>query len=210
MIAILVSSGLETLLNGLLRQDPQAQTFLEPLVDKTIALHLTDIALSLYLLAHRQGIQVQSSFSGNADVTLRGKASAFAKMHFDANQADALFKGAIQIEGDLEVAKQLQNLFRHIEFDWEEWISRISGDVVARQFSNLIKTISTQARNNIETMQMDISEYLQEEKQRLVPAFELRDLLDRIDETRMDTDRMEARIARLTSLLSDQKTGLTR
>ena len=92
---------------------------------------------------------------------------------------DTLFEGAVEIQGDTETGQQLQDILASAEWDWEEQLSRFTGDVVAHQVGTLARRARRLLGSSRDTLERDISEYLQEEC------------------LRADLDRLSARVERL-------------
>ena len=109
----------------------------------------------------------------------------------------ALLEGAVTIVGDTETAQQFQEILSGSDWDWEEQLSHVTGDVLAHQTGKLVRQAKQFARDSRESLQHDISEYLQEEARLLPPRTEMQYFLEGVDELRAATDRLAARVHRL-------------
>jgi ubiquinone biosynthesis protein UbiJ len=105
--------------------------------------------------------------------------------------------GEIDIQGDMELGRAFQGLLRSIDVDWEEQLSRITGDVVAHQFGRSLRRSLAWGQKAADTLVMNISEYLQQESRDLPPRPVVEQFMGAVDTLRADTDRLEARIGRL-------------
>ena len=83
------------------------------------------------------------------------------------------------------------------DFDWEEQLSRVTGDVVAHQFGKAVRSVRRFVTQSTETLSLDITEYLQEEARLLPAKTEIMQHLQDVDRIRADTDRLDARLHRL-------------
>jgi ubiquinone biosynthesis protein UbiJ len=103
----------------------------------------------------------------------------------------------LEIEGNLDLGQHITDLFDRLEIDWEEYISRYTGDVAAYQIGRIGKRIKKFHQHARSTLTQQINEYTHEEIQ-LVPAIEeLNDFYHDVDELRMDVDRVESKIVNL-------------
>jgi len=163
-----LAAALETALEFYLKQDPVALQQCENLEGKVIALDITGLNLSLYFVPGAEGILVAGHYEGEPDTRLRGSPFGFARLTLGPRE-DALFKGAVEIQGDTEIGQQFQDILSAVDWDWEEQLSQFTGDVIAHQVGSLARKTAKFANSSRNTLQRDISEYLQEEA-RLLPS----------------------------------------
>jgi len=192
----LLTAALESALDLYLKQDPDALRRCAALQDKVIAVNLTDTEFTLYFLPDAEGIKVLGFYEGEPDTLLRGTPAGFARLALEARE-DALFHGAVEISGDTETGQQFQDLLTGVDWDWEEQLSKLTGDMIANQVGELVRKGQKWLGESRETVQQDFSEYLQEEARLLPTRTELNAFLDDVDQLRADTDRMAARVERL-------------
>jgi ubiquinone biosynthesis protein UbiJ len=86
---------------------------------------------------------------------------------------------------------------RRLDLDWEEELSRWLGDSLARKLGNLGRRSARVARESVQTLAMDLSEYLRFEKQALPDRTEVDEFNADVDTLRNDVERLKARINRL-------------
>jgi ubiquinone biosynthesis protein UbiJ len=194
--ATTLAAALETALDLYLQQDSQAVRRCTALEGKIIALDIVGLGLSLYFLPGSDGIQVSSHYEGDVDTRLTGSPFGFAQLALVPRE-DALFKGAVEITGDTETGQQFQDLLANTDWDWEEQLSHLTGDVIARQIGNLARLSGKFISDSRHTLEQDVSEYLQEEKHLLPTRSEVDHFLQDADQLRSDVDRLNARIERL-------------
>ena len=197
-VSAVAFATLEQLLNQAIRLDPETPARLVPLQGQVIELQLVGLGLSLYLIPEPNGIQLFSAFEGEPDCTLRGTPLALARMRGSRESADQLFSGSVEITGDSEVAHRFGEFISGLDIDWEEQLSRLSGDVIAHEVGNLTRYLLNWGEQQGATTRQNLQEYLQEELRLLPGRLEIEPLLREIDRLRDDTARLEARIARLS------------
>lgn len=195
----LVCASLEAAVNRVLRLDPDTLARLTALSGKVIAVELRGLNTALYLVPEKSGLNVFSRFDGEPDTALRGTPLALARMGLEKHAGDSLFAGDVEIIGDTELGQEFREILDGLDIDWEEQLSLVTGDAVAHQIGNAVRSASAWGKKTLETLSRDAAEYLQEESRDLPNRGEVESFLTDVDELRSDVDRLEARIKRLES-----------
>jgi len=189
----LFASAIELVLNRSLRFDPQSKASMANLNDRVLAIGLEGLGIDLYFSTQDEQFQVRLHNEQEAATWIRGTPTALAGMGLGSSGRP----GAVQIQGDAELARSYQQFFEQLNPDWEEAIAQRFGDVIGHRLSSAIKGLRQwllQARADTAAMTGD---YLREESGLLITALELDDFLEAVDEIRDDTERLAARIAQL-------------
>ena len=209
-------AAMETGLNQLLAMDPETFKRLVRFRGKIIAFHFSDMHQTLYFFPDHQGIQMLSHYDGEADTTITGSLPAFARMAMasDNHKTATVFRGDIKISGDITLGQHFQSLFKHLDIDWEQHLSRITGEVVAHSLGNRARGALAWGRQTFKLLGQDVSEYVQYETRDVASGPEVEGFNAQIDQLRSDVERAEARINRLASAyqefsLSKTKTSNT-
>jgi ubiquinone biosynthesis protein UbiJ len=197
-----LAAALESALELYLGQDPDAAGRAGALQGKVIALSITGTGLTLYFLPAADGVQVLSRYDGPVDTRLSGSPLGFARLALDRRE-DALFQGAVQIEGDTDTGQMFQELLSDVDWDWEEQLSHVTGDVLAHRAGELARHARQFFEARRETLFQDSGEYLQEEARLLPTRVEVAYFLADVDRLRDDTERLQARIQRLFKTLDE-------
>jgi len=169
----------------------------EDMEGKVIAIEITGINETLYLFPGMDGIMLMSDFDGEADTTLSGTPLALARLSLEKNALPVLFSGDVTITGDTRLGHQFKNILASLDIDWEEQLSRITGDLFARQIGNGVKDLSSWLKRSKQSFDLDIGEYLQEESHILPTRPEVDRWVGNVDELRNAIDRLQARVNRL-------------
>lgn len=193
----LVCAFLETALNRYLTLDPEARQRLLPMHGRVIALELTGIGETLYLVPSPNRLQLLGSYEGSPDCLLRGTPLAFSGMGGQRASAERLFSGDVEISGDTELGHSFGRVMADIDIDWEEQLSRVTGDIIAHQVGNLWRGARAWSSDTGETLAMDIGEFLQQELRLLPVRAEIDQFLSAVDQLRDDSERLQARFERL-------------
>lgn len=181
-------------LNAALAQDPETKTKLTQFESRCIAIKIKDFNQTIVMSVKQQQLYLTTSSEQPIDLTITGDALTLAKLGSDP---ESLFSADIDINGDVQFAKQLRDLLEGFDFDWEAQLARITGDTLAYPIAHGIRQSSSWAKKNTVSMQETIAEYLREESRLLLDKSEVKSYLQDIDILRADFDRLEARIKRL-------------
>jgi ubiquinone biosynthesis protein UbiJ len=143
----------------------------------------------------------ESAGSERVDATIKGSPFALFQLAGITAAYNPAHTARTSVGGDAEIANSYRHLFTLARPDMEEELSRIVGDLPARQLSLLAKRTAGWARKARRTAGENIAEYLQEESRDLVNKPELDEFLQGVDAAREAVDRVEARLARLEQRL---------
>ena len=196
-ITTAMAAALEAGLNQVLKLDPETLERLGQLQGKVIAIELRGLSITLYMIPEQQGLNVFADYEGEPDTVLRGTPIAMLRMGAAQHAGDVLFAGDVEISGDVELGQQFRDILDGLDIDWEEHLSRITGDAVAHKVGNLVRGALDWGKKTADTLAQDSAEYLQEESRDLPNRYEVEEFLAQIDQLRSDVDRAEARITRL-------------
>jgi ubiquinone biosynthesis protein UbiJ len=196
-LAMSVTAGLETALNTALRLDPATFNRLAKFSDKVIAIELQGLDLTLYLLPGSNGISLMSQYGAEPDTTLSGTPLAMAKMALGPDASSVLFAGEVTIRGDVETGQRFKRLLDELDIDWEEQVSRFSGDILAHKLGDLVRATTAWGQQTLNILGQDAAEYLQQEGQDLPIPITVRQFMQEVDALRDNTARLEARVGRL-------------
>jgi ubiquinone biosynthesis protein UbiJ len=194
----IISRGLESAFNRYLRLDPAAGARLVGLDGRVIALELRGLDLSLVFRVQGQGIAIVDEPELKPDTVLSGTPLSITRLGFGrGNATGTLFSGEVEIAGDVETGQAFKAILDAIDIDWEEQLSRLTGDVLAHQLGNAARHTGSWLDHVRLTLERDLSEYLQEELRVVPTRIEIENLIEDIGRLGMDADRLEARIKRL-------------
>lgn len=199
-----LAATLESTLELYLNQNPSALKRCSGMAGKCVAITLTGTNVTLYFLPDTGGIQVLSQYEGDIDTLLTGSPLGFARLGLDSRE-NALFQGAVHIEGDAAIGQQFQDIFTGSSWDWEEQLSHFTGDIIAHQTGKLVQHTQQFLHDVSSTFADNSSEYLQEEAQLLPTRAETGYFLEEVDKLRADTDRLGARVERLLNSANSSK-----
>ncbi len=198
MIPATLTAAVETALNHWLQLDPETRHLLPQFQDRIIEWQLPEFSQSLFFFCNGEGFQVLAEYEGKVDTLLVAKLSGLVRS-MNKQTEKALFDGDLKISGDTELGQAFQKLLTSVDFDWEEQLSHLTGDIVAHQVGNAARSLRQFFSKTGNTFADNLSEFLQEEARILTGKSEIDAFMRQVDELRSGTDRLEARIHRLLS-----------
>jgi ubiquinone biosynthesis protein UbiJ len=105
----------------------------------------------------------------------------------------------VGLDGDAALGSTVQFLFRNLQWDVEEDLSRVVGDVVAHRVAGAARAFSAWQRRAAGRLGENISEYLKDEAGLLMHSYELDAFGREVDEVRDAVERLDKRIQRLAA-----------
>jgi ubiquinone biosynthesis protein UbiJ len=193
----LIALTLETLLNQALRWETSSLEALNKLSGKIIRIEIQNIGLNLSLFPDNQGFIVLSDYQGEANVRISTNLFSLLQLLL---QREASFSNNpdVTITGKISIAQDLFQFLKTLDIDWEEQAARWLGDIPAHKLGNLFRQCETYSNQGLKNLQLNISEYLQEESRQLPTRLEIENFLNGVDTLRDDLERLEQRVRRLT------------
>ena len=189
---------LEAALNRNVAQSRKAQALARQLDGRVIALIVQGTPLTVFFKAHDGRIELGTRHEGATDASLSG--TPISLLALAGPQAESgLRGGSVRIEGEAEIAQKFRDLLEQARPDFEEELSRVIGDVAARQVANFARGFLDWGRKASGAFAGNVAEYLQEEGRDVPARVEIEEFLAGVDELRESADRLEARLARLES-----------
>lgn len=185
----------ESVVNGALRFDPGSRQALGRLEGRVLAVEVTRPAMRFYLLPHGDGLAIHSHHDGEADSCIKG--SPLALMSLLQSERLNLADSGVEVFGGTGLLSELQDIAGNLDIDWEDALGRIIGDVAAHQGANAIRGFSGWLEGRRATFERLLGEYLSEELQTTPARAELEHYYREVDELRLATDRLAARIEAL-------------
>jgi ubiquinone biosynthesis protein UbiJ len=197
-----LTSTVQKALNTYLALDPDSKLRLAALQGQVVTVELLAVGIIFHLTFSASGIELQTGPIEHADTVIKGTPLRLLHLALAPRQnRQQFFADDVAIEGNLELGQLVIDLFDHIEVDWEEILSRFIGDVSAHHIGQIGKKFQSMFTRTRDILTQDVSEYLHEEIDFFPPREALSDFFHDVDEIRMDTDRLEARINHVENTL---------
>lgn len=178
--------------------DPDTRERIKELDGRVVEIVFTGLEQTLCVTIDQGAVLFSRTPEREPDLRLKGTPIAFARYVMGRDRLE-LTESGIKIEGDIGLAQRFVGVLRQLDIDWEEWASRYVGDVVAYRAGRFAESVRSWAESSRRQFQQDVTEYLQEEVRLLAPRDRVARLMNDIDATRSDVERLAQRIKRLQS-----------
>ncbi len=185
---------LESILNRNIAGSSRARGLLAQVAGRSMELRLSASPLRLRFVADTERLSILPGGDQPADAVIEGTPFALARLAI-GDPAQSIRAGGAQVSGDAEIAQGFQKLFAAAQPDFEEELSRLTGDVAAHHLANLARDTRDFMRRAGSTFAQNVAEYLSEEGRDVPARTEVDEFLDGVDRLREAADRLEARIA---------------
>lgn len=195
------TATLELIINAALKLDPESMKNLADFDGKIIQIKIQGLGLDFFLQPSPQGVIIMNHYAGAADAILAGRPLKFAEMAL-GDERKVLFSGDVTISGDVELGQNFKRWMDRLDIDWEEQLSKITGDIVAHKTGNLLRGATAWGLQALNTISQNTADYLKEEGEQLPLAEDVDIFVQQVDDLRDSVDRIEARLAQLKATLS--------
>ena len=192
----------ESGVNRVLRLDSTALARMRPLTGKVIAVECASPALQLFILPSDEGLLLAGQWAADADCTLRAPASSLLHLALSKDKTAVLHGPQVDLEGDSHVLMELAAILQDLELDWEFELSRWIGPVATALIAGHVRSRANWYQHGFASLNQNLAEYLSEEARTLVGEREAQARFDELDQLKLDLDRLEARVERLSRSLN--------
>ncbi len=195
--------ALQTAFNRYIELDPDSTKRLQALRGKVVCLQVDSVDLSIWFIFNENQVEVVEEFGDTADAVIAGGPfSLFAQ----AIGQRSIFDGDVKITGDVDTAQRFSRCLTEIDVDWEEHLSRLTGDAVAHQVGRFSRGFKQWINERKDGFQENTADYLRDESASLPHDWELTEFVEQVDDLRDRVDLLEARIK---TELADKAAGKT-
>ena len=210
-----VAAIAERALNRVVRLDPEFIERLVPLQGRAIVVHVRD-------LEHRYHIEIEAGgfsitpigFSSeiafgsedderNVDLRISGPPLGLCRLLIELGREDGTVPDSVRLTGDLGLVQELRRAVSGLHIDWEEEVSRFTGDVAAHELGRVARATWRWGRGAARSMAANMSEFLQEEARLLPSRLEVEEFLNGVDAIRDDVERLAQRVERIAAEVAE-------
>ena len=181
----------ERAVNHVLRGSPLALERLRPHAGRTVAFHVGPFALALTVQTTGEVAAAMPGAPRDLDV----RVSPFLVPRLVAREEAAF--GAIEMQGDAELARDVSFLVRNLSWDVEEDLSRVVGDIAAHRMVGAARGLARWSRDASLRMAQGAAEYWTEESPLVASRVKVEGFGRDVSELRDAVARLEKRVERL-------------
>lgn len=198
MLSQAVLVPLELSVNQLLQYDGAALQTIAADSGRLIAVEI-DHLTPVYIRLLDSGISFSLHNEAAADVIMRGSLADFAALAKADNKANQLINSGIDMDGDTELSIRLTKMVQSLDIDWEALIQPLAGSLMAHQIGKGVRSLMKWSQSTGASYQMASKDYLEDEAQLITPEPLLAEFADQVDELRLASDRLQARLNVITT-----------
>jgi ubiquinone biosynthesis protein UbiJ len=138
----LIAALLQSAINHVLRFAPATSQELAGLQDRTLRLDFTAPELQLILRIGRGKVVFQPAEPGQpADAVLTGPLLSVLRQVGMKTTPGQQLSGPVKVRGDVELVERIAMVMRQHDYDFEEPLSRLVGDVAAHQAGQALRSV---------------------------------------------------------------------
>jgi ubiquinone biosynthesis protein UbiJ len=195
-IQSLLANFLERVLHQMFSLDKTRAYPFGQLAGRAIHIELRDLELHFILFPDQEGMIVLDHYEGEIDTHIVGTPLTLLRLLFDSTTT-LTEHPEITIRGNFTVAQQLLRALQGLNIDWEEHLAQWVGDIPAHHLGTTVQRSQQYAYDIAHSLQLNFSEFLQEESRTLPAPAEMEHFLNSVDILRDDLERLEQRVRRL-------------
>lgn len=189
----LVTAVIETSLNTLVNDDPALVRRLSRLKGQIIQVNLKELNKTLTFVFSQQ-IDVLSEYEGQPDCYLSLNLSVLPELREQSNITKLIKQDKLILEGDIQLAQKFSQLMTDCKPDLEEWLSRVTGDVVAHTLVQSVKNVGGLVAKQATKHQNHFAQILTEEWKIAPAPLEVAHFCDQVDDVKSSAARLEAKL----------------
>lgn len=181
--------------NKLLRLDPETSKLCAEMQGHIIAIQLSDVDKTIYFHPGSWGMRLSlQAPSKEVDATIRGHVLGLLSLSKQQDRISTAIQERIEISGNTRVAQKFQKILTGIDIDWEEQLSKFTGDIIAYRVGQGLRKTHHWVMHNLNAFALSGREYLQEETHQLPTQPEFMQFKQAVTTIRDDVERLEALI----------------
>lgn len=189
----LVTAVIETSLNTFVNDDPALVRRLSRLKGQIIQVNLKELNKTLTFVFSQQ-IDVLSEYEGQPDCYLSLNLSVLPELREQSNITKLIKQDKLILEGDIQLAQKFAQLMTDCKPDLEEWLSRVTGDVVAHTLVQGVKNVGGFVAKQATKHQNHVAQVLTEEWKIAPAPLEVAHFFDQVDDVKSSAARLEAKL----------------
>lgn len=179
------------IIQHLLAQNAWSAPMLQPFAGQSVQLDFVLFRTALVILEN--GSLAIAGETNVPDATITMPPSLLARLL----AKDEAARMQIRIDGDTHLATAVGKVLSHIRWDYEDDLSRVTGDVSAGQIGEFTRQTVSTVKDTISNLAAMLAEYWQEEKPMLAKKRHVEQFITDVDTLRADVERLEKRLDKL-------------
>lgn len=184
----------ESMLNRQIAASSRARGLLASLAGRSMELRFSPTPVRIRVAASAEALSIRPAAEEAPDAVIEGTPLAFLRLATN-DAAKSIRAGGMDVRGDAEVAEGFRRLLEAARPDFEEELSRFTGDAAAHYLAGFARDAMAFGQRAGDALARNVSEYLSEESHDVPTRVEVEEFLDGVDRFREAVDRLEARVS---------------
>ena len=197
LVPSLVTSQMENALNRALNYAPATRLRLKKLAGKSLGFDLRNPSVQLTLLIEKRGVRTLSHLDEAPDAVIAGPFFTVVRNIARDTSTGQWLASGIELQGDTDLIQQISTILAEQDFDIEERLSELIGDVAAHQITRATRGAFGFLKKAGRTLLEESGNLLGSDGKALIEREEADRFYNEVDDLRADYDRLEARWNRL-------------
>ena len=186
---------LENTFNYLLASDYQGKKRLNLHLGKSVGFNILPMHLQLVATITNEGLSVNSGSVDQADCSISGTPIALIRyMNTTQINPSTNHMLGIEVDGDLEFAREISTTFRSLDVDWDEIFSQVIGDAPARQLGKFMTNLRGDFQRSKGSAKAHLNYIITERMDQIVSMQEAEQFYRDVDQIAVDTLKLEQKI----------------
>ncbi len=185
------------MINHGIDDNEEAQNLCDELDGKSLRITAKPLSKPILISAADGVIDMSSDLQRQADAEINGTLIELNRLMFIDSHAP-IREGHVEVTGDVDIADRFRELLLCARPDLEEKLADWFGESMATRLSNIARDARDRATDAAEDLTERTADYLHAESRQLPLRTEINTHFKAVDELVNDTERLEARLNRLT------------
>lgn len=199
-VLVVLGRVLESALNRVLRLDEESLKRIRALEGRAVTLEFRGFNIAMRIQVIEGKLSIGPAFAGKSDLHVRASPGSLLAMALKQSDDMMPSVGKVELSGDAELARRLENLIKRFQPDIEEAFTRVFGDVIGYQIARACQEAFAWTKNTTKSLVQNTAEYLREESRDLVAPAQMEQFFDEVDEVREKGERLERKLNQLKAL----------
>jgi ubiquinone biosynthesis protein UbiJ len=193
MIPEALLQPVQSLLDRGVANSTTAAALCAQLEGQTLQIAVLPTELAVHFVVTDGQLRLNQGMAENPAATISGSLVNLTRLAGDDPEA-VIREGHVSISGDADVATHFRALLAITRPDWEEELSRLTGDALAHEAGRAFRGVAGWAARARHSLGRSVAEYLSEESRDLVATTELQEFYTEVDQLAMSVERAEAKL----------------
>lgn len=195
MIKQYALTALQKAIHHALKLDETISGKLVVLNGRVLKIIITPLNVGFYIQFSDGEMIFLDEYTGAVDTTIQSSPLGFIRLSLlPSSKVRSLFNDNIRISGDIELGQHVKQIFDGMDIDWEGHLAHFTGDAIAYQLGSFVRKGRAIKQQFDQSMQQNMTGFLQEEYRALPSREEVSDFFDDVDALSLDVERLSAHI----------------